>query len=153
MKVLYVSKFISINKFLCIINIDLHCQQSFVDCLLIIAPIFLLALDIFSYLMIYTAAIFPIATTHSQQQQEKTHQFFFSIFPSSQQTEIRGFFPPTTCNMQPRVSHKTCCCWWQTDRQTHFICCRRHRFMLFLALFGPKREIFNKSKVILTFYD
>lgn len=76
MKVLYVSKFISINKFLCIINIDLHCQQSFVDCLLIIAPIFLLALDIFSYLMIYTAAIFPIATTHSQQQQEKTHQFF-----------------------------------------------------------------------------
>lgn len=38
-------------------------------------------------------------------------------------------------------------------RQTHFICCRRHRFMLFLALFGPKREIFNKSKVILTFYD
>lgn len=152
MKVLYVSKFISINKFLCIINIDLHCQQSFVDCLLIIAPIFLLALDIFSYLMIYTAAIFPIATTHSQQQQEKTHQFF-SIFPSSQQTEIRGIFPANYLQHVAKSFPQTCCCWWQTDRQTDFICCRRHRFMLFLALFGPKREIFNKSKVILTFYD
>lgn len=151
MKVLYVSKFISINKFLCIINIDLHCQQSFVDCLLIIAPIFLLALDIFSYLMIYTAAIFPIATTHSQQQQEKTHQFF-SIFPSSQQTEIRGFL---SANYLQHVakSFPQNLLLLVVDRQTHFICCRRHRFMLFLALFGPKREIFNKSKVILTFYD
>lgn len=151
MKVLYISKFISINKFLCIINIDLHCQQSFVDCLLIIAPIFLLALDIFSYLMIYTAAIFPIATTHSQQQQEKTHQFF-SMFPSSQQTEIRGFFPANYLQHVAKSFPQNLLL-LVVDRQTHFICCRRHRFMLFLALFGPKREIFNKSKVILTFYD
>lgn len=152
MKVLYVSMFISINKFLCIINIDLHCQQSFVDCLLIIAPIFFISTR---YFLLFD-------DLHSRHFSHSHHAFVaaarknapvFFNFPLKSIDRDTRFFSANYLQHVATKSFPQNLLLLVVDRQTHFICCRRHRFMLFLALFGPKREIFNKSKVILTFYD